>query len=76
MKCLKKLYCICSFQKIYFKQNPKPKNRQGEETKTIWLPDDVCAEEVFDIDKYHEDVKTFNVTDKNGNFIGRYNLYH
>lgn len=25
-------------------------------------------EEVFDIDKYHEEVKTYRVTDKNGNF--------
>ena len=30
---------------------------------------DLRFKEVFDIDKYHEDVKTFNVTDKNGNFI-------
>jgi peptidyl-dipeptidase Dcp len=30
---------------------------------------DLQFEEVFDIDKYHEDVKTYNVTDTNGNFI-------
>ena len=30
---------------------------------------DLQFEEVFNIDKYHEDVKTYNVTDLNGNFI-------
>ena len=30
---------------------------------------DLQFEEVFDIEKYHEDVKTYNVTDTNGNFI-------
>lgn len=30
---------------------------------------DLKFEEVFDIEKYHEDVKTYNVTDTNGNFI-------
>ena len=30
---------------------------------------DLNFEEVFDIDKYHEDVKTYNVTDNKGNFI-------
>jgi peptidyl-dipeptidase Dcp len=30
---------------------------------------DLEFEEIFTIDKYHEDVKTYNVTDKNGNFI-------
>ncbi|ARV07510.1 peptidase M3 [Polaribacter sp. SA4-10] len=30
---------------------------------------DLKFEEVFTIDKYHEDVKTYNVTDTNGNFI-------
>ena len=30
---------------------------------------DLQFEEVFDIDKYHEDVKTYNVTDTNGSFI-------
>ncbi|QTD36792.1 M3 family metallopeptidase [Polaribacter batillariae] len=30
---------------------------------------DLQFEEVFNIDKYHEDVKTYNVTDTNGNFI-------
>ena len=30
---------------------------------------DLNFEEVNNIDKYHEDVKTYNVTDKNGNFI-------
>jgi peptidyl-dipeptidase Dcp len=29
---------------------------------------DLQFEEVFDIDKYHEDVKTYRVTDNNGNF--------
>jgi len=32
------------------KHNPKPKNRQGEKTKTLWLPEDVCSEDVFDYD--------------------------
>ena len=31
-------------------QNPRPKNRQGEETNTIWLPEGVCAEDIFDYD--------------------------
>jgi len=30
---------------------------------------DLQFEEVFDIEKYHEDVKTYNVADTNGNFI-------
>ncbi|MCG1037568.1 M3 family metallopeptidase [Polaribacter sargassicola] len=30
---------------------------------------DLKFEEVFNIDKYHEDVKTYNVTDTEGNFI-------
>ncbi len=30
---------------------------------------DLNFEEVFTIEKYHEDVKTYNVTDNNGNFI-------
>ena len=30
---------------------------------------DLQFEEVFNIDKYHEDVKTYNVTDTKGNFI-------
>jgi Zn-dependent oligopeptidase len=30
---------------------------------------DLKFEEVFNIDKYHEDVKTYSVTDTNGNFI-------
>jgi Zn-dependent oligopeptidase len=30
---------------------------------------DLQFEEVFNIDKYHEDLKTYNVTDINGNFI-------
>lgn len=30
---------------------------------------DLNFEEVFNIDKYHEDVKTYNVTDAKGNFI-------
>ena len=30
---------------------------------------DLQFEEVFNIDKYHEDVKTYNVTDNKGNFI-------
>ena len=30
---------------------------------------DLQFEEVSDIEKYHEDVKTYNVTDTNGNFI-------
>jgi peptidyl-dipeptidase Dcp len=30
---------------------------------------DLQFEEVFDIEKYHEDVKTYTVTDTNGNFI-------
>jgi peptidyl-dipeptidase Dcp len=30
---------------------------------------DLKFEEVFNIDKYHEDVKTYNVTDNQGNFI-------
>ena len=30
---------------------------------------DLQFKEVFNIDKYHEDVKTYNVTDLNGNFI-------
>ncbi|MFN0728156.1 M3 family metallopeptidase [Polaribacter gochangensis] len=30
---------------------------------------DLQFEEVFNIDKYHQDVKTYNVTDTNGNFI-------
>ena len=30
---------------------------------------DLKFEETFDIEKYHEDVKTYNVTDTNGNFI-------
>ncbi len=30
---------------------------------------DLNFEEVFDIEKYHEDVKTYNVTDNKGNFI-------
>jgi oligopeptidase A len=30
---------------------------------------DLQFEEVFNIDKYHEDLKTYNVTDLNGNFI-------
>ena len=30
---------------------------------------DLQFEEVFNIDTYHEDVKTYNVTDPNGNFI-------
>jgi len=30
---------------------------------------DLKFEEVFNIDKYHQDVKTYNVTDTNGNFI-------
>lgn len=30
---------------------------------------DLQFEEVFNIEKYHEDVKTYNVTDINGNFI-------
>lgn len=30
---------------------------------------DLQFEEVFDIDKYHEDVKTYSVTDNNGSFI-------
>ena len=30
---------------------------------------DLQFEEVFNVDKYHEDVKTYNVTDLNGNFI-------
>ncbi len=30
---------------------------------------DLQFEEVFDIEKYHEDVKTYNVTDNNGNFV-------
>ncbi len=30
---------------------------------------DLNFKEVFDIDKYHEDVKTYEVTDKNNNFI-------
>lgn len=30
---------------------------------------DLKFEEVFDIDKYHEDVKTYNVTDTKGNFV-------
>ena len=30
---------------------------------------DLKFEEIFDIEKYHEDVKTYNVTDTNGNFI-------
>ena len=30
---------------------------------------DLKFEEVFTIDKYHEDVKTYNVTDTNGNFV-------
>ena len=30
---------------------------------------DLQFEEVFDIDKYHDDVKTYNVNDKSGNFI-------
>lgn len=30
---------------------------------------DLQFEEVFNIDKYHEDVKTYNVTDTGGNFV-------
>ncbi|MDP5105298.1 MAG: M3 family metallopeptidase [Polaribacter sp.] len=30
---------------------------------------DLHFEEVFNIDKYHEDVKTYNVTDSEGNFV-------
>jgi peptidyl-dipeptidase Dcp len=30
---------------------------------------DLKFEEIFDIEKYHEDVKTYNVTDTNSNFI-------
>lgn len=30
---------------------------------------DLKFEEVFDIDKYHEDVKTYKVTDEQGNFV-------
>lgn len=30
---------------------------------------DLKFEEVFNIDKYHEDVKTYNVTDTKGNFV-------
>lgn len=30
---------------------------------------DLQFEEVFDIEKYHEDIKTYNVTDNNGNFV-------
>ena len=30
---------------------------------------DLVFEEISTIDKYHEDVKTYNVTDKNGNFV-------
>ena len=30
---------------------------------------DLLFEEVFDIEKYHEDVKTYHVTDTNGSFI-------
>ncbi|MCL7752220.1 M3 family metallopeptidase [Polaribacter sp. Z022] len=33
---------------------------------------DLHFEEVFTIEKYHEDVKTYNVTDSNGNFIAVY----
>ena len=30
---------------------------------------DLQFEEIFNIDKYHEDVKTYNVTDTSGNFV-------
>lgn len=30
------------------KHDPTPKNRQGEVTKTLWLPPEICQEDVFD----------------------------
>jgi hypothetical protein len=32
------------------KHNPQPKNRAGEETKTLWLPPEICTDDVFSYD--------------------------
>ena len=32
------------------RNNPTPKNRQGEPTETLWLPAQVCAQDIFDYD--------------------------
>lgn len=45
------------FNKKSRKHDPKPRDRNGKETKTTWLPDELLKEDVFSFDESKHDLK-------------------